>query len=79
MLKVFLSAISLAFESIITVVLSGMIFVLSFFVMSQGLIFSLEKAVSQYAVLDYRYWLIGLSLVLISYLFGNVATRKTAT
>ena len=78
MLKVFLLALSLALESVITFVLTGMIFILSFFVISQGFILSIEKTIKQYAGLDYHYWLIGLVLVAISYLFGNVVTKKVA-
>ena len=79
MLKLFLLAFSLALESVITFVLTGIIFILSFFVISQGFILSIEKTIKQYAGLDYHYWLVGFALVLISYLFGNILTKKVAT
>ena len=76
MLKVIYLAASMAFESVLSIVVTIMILFLGFFLVSGNYTFSLERIIQQYTLIDYRFWLIGFAFVGIIYLINDIFSRK---
>ena len=76
MLKSVLLVLSMTVESIISLVVSGLIFSLVLFVVSGLFPLNLGRVIQTYGNFGVRYWLFGLALITVSYLLRNIASKK---